>query len=64
MKIRSIGKFKVCKNCGHEKKFHKPSQYYDGNDCHFFIDDNRLNFNYKRCGCKKFEPKEKQDKSK
>lgn len=43
----------VCKNCGHEKKFHKPSQYYDGKDCHKFINEDRLN--YERCGCKVFE---------
>ncbi len=46
-----------CKNCGHEKKFHKPSQYYEGTDCHKFVNENNR-LDYERCGCKKFASEE------
>ena len=38
--------------CGHKKEFHKPSQYYEGTDCHKFIGKGELD--YTRCSCKKF----------
>ena len=54
---RSEGKVTSCKNCGHEEKYHKATQYYKENDCHFFINEENL-LDYERCFCEQFVPSE------